>query len=247
MHTIVALWQLSQKGLGPRRSRPSATFWPAITPQLLARRWTRIGSVENRATIMSHPVALTSETGGTHRKIPGSYHLVMASTPVLATKLFAPARRPQLVARPRLARAARHHPRCRPPADARVRTGRVRQDHRAQRLARPPRQRSRTAPGSAWLSLDDGDNDLTRFLTHLVAALQSAGLDVDAARPRVAGSRLDVRRPDRAGQRRHSRRRAGAGEQWVLVLDDYHVDRSIRGARGGRPSSSTTFPISCTW
>jgi LuxR family maltose regulon positive regulatory protein len=25
----------------------------------------------------------------------------------------------------------------------------------------------------AWLSLDDGDNDLTRFLTYLIAALQT--------------------------------------------------------------------------
>ena len=32
-----------------------------------------------------------------------------------------------------------------------------------------------------WLSLDDGDNDLTRFMAHLVAALESAELDVDAA------------------------------------------------------------------
>jgi LuxR family transcriptional regulator, maltose regulon positive regulatory protein len=34
---------------------------------------------------------------------------------------------------------------------------------------------------AGWLSLDDGDNDLTRFVAHLVAALQSAELDVDTA------------------------------------------------------------------
>ena len=68
-------------------------------------------------------------------------------------------------------------------------------------------QRAETR-GSAWLSLDDGDNDLPRFLTHLVAALQGAGLDVDPSGPRVARHRLDGRRPDRARQRRRSRRRA---------------------------------------
>lgn len=30
----------------------------------------------------------------------------------------------------------------------------------------------------AWLSLDDGDNDPTRFLLHLIAALQTAAPDV---------------------------------------------------------------------
>ena len=29
----------------------------------------------------------------------------------------------------------------------------------------------------AWLSLDEGDNDLTRFLTYLVAALQTLALE----------------------------------------------------------------------
>ena len=75
-----------------------------------------------------------------------------------------------------------------PPADAGVRTGRVRQDHRAQRLARPTWSESQTDTRVAWLSLDDGDNDLTRLLTHLVAALQSVGLDVDAGGPRVAAT-----------------------------------------------------------
>ncbi|MEO7754131.1 MAG: hypothetical protein ABIS35_12040, partial [Terracoccus sp.] len=35
------------------------------------------------------------------------------------------------------------------------------------------------APRVAWLSLDDGDNDLGRLLTHLGAALDRAGMLTD--------------------------------------------------------------------
>ena len=57
---------------------------------------------------LTHP-ALASDQGALtvgdeHSQSPWAfYHPVMVSTPVLATKLFAPARRPQLVARPRIA------------------------------------------------------------------------------------------------------------------------------------------------
>ena len=43
-------------------------------------------------------------------------------------------------------------------------------------------------PGArtAWLSLDEGDNDLTRLLTHLVAAFDTTDADLDVgAGPRV--------------------------------------------------------------
>ena len=104
----------------------------------------------------------------------------MASTPVLATKLFVPARRPQLVARPRLTEQL----------DTTLDAG-----HRLTLVSAPAGfgkttvlsdwladldQRQRHT-GIGWLSLDDDDNDLTRFLAYLVAALQSAELDVDAA------------------------------------------------------------------
>ena len=102
------------------------------------------------------------------------------STPVLATKLFAPARRPQLVARPRLAERL----------DTTLEAG-----HRLTLVSAPAgfgkttvlsdwladldQRQAHTRVG--WLSLDDGDNDLTRFLAHLVAALRGVGLDVDTA------------------------------------------------------------------
>ena len=74
-----------------------------------------------------------------------------------------------------------------------------------------------------WLSLDDGDNDLTRFMAHLVAALQSAELDVDAAvleslTSASAGAALTRSHNDiaRAGEQE-------PGKQWIVVLDDYHA------------------------
>ena len=141
---------------------------------------------------------------------------------MLATKLFAPARRPQAVARTRLAErlAATLAP-----------------DHRLTLVSAPAGFGKTTmlsdwiaALGetdshayTAWLSLDTGDNDLTRLLTHLVATLGSAdqSLDVAAllaflpgdATPALTAlvntlASAGVREPD---------------AQWVLVLDDYHV------------------------
>jgi ATP/maltotriose-dependent transcriptional regulator MalT len=78
-------------------------------------------------------------------------------------------------------------------------------------------------PSAGSLSLDDGDNDLTRFVTHLVAALQSAHLDVDPAIPEpvstaspAAALTALVNDAARAGEHE-------AGAQWIVVLDDYHA------------------------
>ncbi len=152
----------------------------------------------------------------------GSYHLVMVSAPVLATKLFAPARRPQLVARPRVAERL----------DSTLDAG-----HRLTLVSAPAgfgkttllsdwltdldRRQGHTRVG--WLSLDDGDNDLTRFVAHLVAALQRAELDVDAAvleslssAPVGAALTPLVNDLARAGEQE-------PGKQWIVVLDDYHA------------------------
>ena len=70
-----------------------------------------------------------------------------------------------------------------------------------------------------WLSLDEGDNDLSRFVTYLVAALQNAGLGVDA---------VDVGEPVSTTLTAlvNDIVRAAAPESathWILVLDDYHL------------------------
>ena len=100
------------------------------------------------------------------------------STAVLATKLFAPARRPQAVARTRLAERL----------EATLAPG-----HRLTLVSAPAgfgkttvlsdwvAGLGQTDSGArpAWLSLDEGDNDLTRLLTHLVAALGKTDPHVD--------------------------------------------------------------------
>jgi ATP/maltotriose-dependent transcriptional regulator MalT len=92
-------------------------------------------------------------------------------TRVPATKLFPPARRPSLVARPRLVDRL----------DAALDPGR-----RLTLISAPAgfgkttlmtdwiehSTRRQPTPRVAWLSLDDGDSDLPRLMTHLLAALQ---------------------------------------------------------------------------
>jgi LuxR family maltose regulon positive regulatory protein len=146
----------------------------------------------------------------------------MVSTPVLATKLFAPARRSQLVARPMLGERL----------DTTLDAG-----HRLTLVSAPAgfgkstllsdwltdlnQRQKNTRVG--WLSLDDGDNDLTRFMAHLVAALQRAELDVDAAvldslstAPTATALTPLVNDLARAGEKE-------PGTQWIVVLDDYHA------------------------
>ncbi len=146
----------------------------------------------------------------------------MAPTSVLATKLFAPARRAQLVARPRLAERL----------DTTLDAG-----HRLTLVSAPAGfgkttlisdwvthvEQGQTTIRLAWLSLDDGDNDVARLLTHLVAALQSAGLDVDSSvltslptTSTAAALTAIVNDVADAGGR-------SPGKRWILVLDDYHA------------------------
>ncbi len=86
-------------------------------------------------------------------------------TPILATKLYIPRLRPNVVLRPRLLE--------------RLNEGL----HRKLTLIAAPAGFGKTTlvsewvvgskRATAWLSLDEGDNDPIRFLTYLVAALQT--------------------------------------------------------------------------
>ncbi|UCC88369.1 MAG: hypothetical protein JSV81_03405 [Anaerolineales bacterium] len=77
---------------------------------------------------------------------------------------------------------------------------------------------------TAWLSLDEGDNDLARFLTYLVAALQTIagnlGQGVSAAL--LSPGAVDVE----AVLSTLINEIAGLPGSLVLVLDDYHVIES---------------------
>ena len=149
----------------------------------------------------------------------------MASTLVLDTKLFAPARRRRLVARPILTERL----------DSTLDVG-----HRLTLVSAPAGFGKTTLlsawltdldqrPGHTrvrWLSLDEGDNDLTRFVAHLVAALQSAELAVDetvleslSTAPAAAALTPLINDLARASEQEPRK-------QWIVVLDDYHAIRS---------------------
>lgn len=137
------------------------------------------------------------------------------------TKLFAPTRRQRLVVRPRLteqldATLDAGHRLTLVSAPAGFGKTTVLSDWLASLAQRQP------SPRVGWLALDEGDNDLARLMTHLVASLESVGLGVDTAvleaLPTSTATALNglVNAVTRAGD-------SAAGGEWVVVLDDYHV------------------------
>ena len=134
-------------------------------------------------------------------------------TPILATKLYIPPLRPHVVLRPRLLE--------------RLNEGL----HRKLILLSAPAGFGKTTLVSewvlgcqrpaAWLSLDEGENDPTRFLTYLVAALQTIAATIgegvlgvlDSPQPPPTEAMLTALLNDLTTIKDH----------FVLVLDDYHV------------------------
>jgi LuxR family maltose regulon positive regulatory protein len=143
------------------------------------------------------------------------------STPILATKLFIPPPRPKAVSRPRLIE--------------RLNEGL----HGKLILISAPAGFGKTtlvsewlassgAPWAgiplgavAWLSLDEGDSDPTRFLTYLVAALQTIAADVGEA---VVGLLQSPQPPSTETILTALLNEINTiPDKFVLVLDDYHV------------------------
>ena len=134
------------------------------------------------------------------------------STPILVTKLFAPPPRPNAILRPRL-------------------TERLNEGlHRRLTLVSAPAGFGKTTLVGgwgigcgrpvAWLSLDEGDNDLTRFLGYLIAALQT----VDAGIGEGASNALRSPQPPPTESILTAllNEIATIPDDFVLVLDDYH-------------------------
>ncbi len=134
-------------------------------------------------------------------------------TPILATKLYIPRLRPNMVSRPRLLE--------------RLNEGL----HRNLILISAPAGFGKTTLVSqwvlecerpaAWLSLDAGDNDPTRFLTYLVAALQTIA-------PALGQGVLSALQspqppPHEAILTALLNDLTTLSDDFVLVLDDYHV------------------------
>ncbi len=134
-------------------------------------------------------------------------------TPILATKLYVPPPQPSVVLRPRL-------------------IGQLNEGlHRRLTLISAPAGSGKTTllgewvvsrgRPAAWLSLDEGDNDLTRFLTYLVAALQTIAADIGEGVSSVLQSPQPP--PTESVLTALLNEITTVPDDFILVLDDYHV------------------------
>ena len=137
------------------------------------------------------------------------------SAPILATKLYIPPPRPKIVLRPRLIERLNEG----------LATG------RKLTLISAPAGFGKTTLVSewvagcerpvAWLSLDEGDNDPTRFLTYLVAALQTIAANIGAG---VLGVLQSPQPPSTESILTTLLNEITAiPDNFILVLDDYHM------------------------
>jgi LuxR family maltose regulon positive regulatory protein len=135
------------------------------------------------------------------------------STPILATKLYIPPPRPRVVLRPRLIE--------------RLNEGL----HRKLTLISAPAGFGKTTllggwvsgceRPAAWLSLDEGDNDPTRFLAYLVAALQTIAASIGEG---VLGALQSPQPPPTESVLTTLLNEITTiPDDFVLVFDDYHA------------------------
>jgi LuxR family maltose regulon positive regulatory protein len=135
------------------------------------------------------------------------------ATPVLVTKLFMPPPRPSVVPRPRLIERLNEGLHCK------------------MTLISAPAGFGKTTLVSAWvegierptawLSLDEGDNDPARFLAYLVAALQTRAAHVGTWV--LAALQAPQPPPTEAMMTALLNDITTLPDRFVLVLDDYHV------------------------
>ncbi|MFB0535236.1 MAG: NACHT domain-containing protein, partial [Anaerolineae bacterium] len=139
------------------------------------------------------------------------------TTSILATKLYIPPARPELVSRPRLIK--------------RLNAGL----HRKLTLISAPAGFGKTTllsewvagnePPVAWVSLDEGDNDPARFLAYFVAALQTIPSlsEADVGESALAVFQSPQPPPIEAVLTPLINEITAIPDRIVLVLDDYHL------------------------
>jgi len=138
--------------------------------------------------------------------------------PLLSTKLYVPHVRPELVPRPRLVEQLDEGMHGKlvlisAPAGFGKTTLLSEWIHHRAGLAPPVRV--------AWYSLDEGDNDPARFMTYLVAALQTAGVDIAKG---ILGAWRSPQSPATEALLTHLINQISAvADHLVLILDDYHL------------------------
>jgi len=135
------------------------------------------------------------------------------STPILTTKLYIPPPQPKVVLRPRLIE--------------RLNEG---LDRKLSLISAPAGSGKTTLLGewlagrsqpAAWLSLDEGDNDPTRFLAYLVAALRTIAPNIGEG---LLGALQSPQPPPTESVLTALLNEiTTVPDKFVLVLDDYHV------------------------
>ncbi len=146
--------------------------------------------------------------------------------PILATKLYIPPPRPKVVLRPRLIE--------------RLNEG-LSAGFKLTLISAPAGFGKTTLVSEwlagcqrpvAWLSLDEGDNDPTRFLTYLVAALQTLALsEVEGIKANIGEGVLAVLQSPQPPSTESIltallNEISTIPENFILVLDDYHLIES---------------------
>ena len=145
------------------------------------------------------------------------------TTPILATKLYIPQPRPNAILRPRLIARLNEGLRCKltliSAAAGFGKTTLV--SSWIHHLQAEATSQEKIVYQIAWLSLDKGDNDPTRFLLHLVAALQTTAAHIGARV--LAALQSPQPPPAEAILTALLNELTSAPDNSILVLDDYHV------------------------
>jgi LuxR family transcriptional regulator, maltose regulon positive regulatory protein len=154
------------------------------------------------------------------------------STPILATKLFIPPLRPKLVPRPHLIERLNEGVRGKLTLIS-APAGFGKSTLVGEWLASGGRR-------AAWLSLDEGDSDLTRFLVYFIAALQT--LAAKLGEGVLAALHAPQPPATEASLTALLNEIAALPDEFVLVLDDYHaVEDAPRGAPLGAVDQALAF------
>jgi LuxR family maltose regulon positive regulatory protein len=137
------------------------------------------------------------------------------STPILATKLYVPPARPDLVSRPHLIKRQNESV------------------HSKLTLISAPAGFGKTTLVSAWvassgwpaawLSLDEADNDPARFMLYFIAALQKIAPDIGARVLAVLHASQPQKPPPESIMTTLLNEISAISNNFILVLDDYHL------------------------